>query len=168
MPWETGAQRSRVQRPAPRASRLQVVPRVQRARGSHFVLLVAGMLVTGLIGLLLLNLSMQKGAFELAGLQEQTSVLRTSEQALAFELERSQSTEQLVLRAKAEGMVPNANPVFLDLSDGTILGTPVPAQPRYVPPAPQEQSEAPLAPEPRERAAAGVRERVPGGAGGDR
>jgi hypothetical protein len=141
---------------------------VQRTRGSHFVVLVAGMLVTGLIGLLLLNLSMQKGAFELAGLQERTAVLRTGEQALAFELERRESTEQLVQRAKAEGMVPNANPVFLDLSDGSILGTPVPAEPRALPPPPKQQSDTPIVPSPRHRAAPRTAGRTPDGAGGDR
>jgi hypothetical protein len=102
---------------------------VQRARGSQFVVLVAGMLVSGLIGLLLLNLSMQKGAFELARLEEQTSALRTGEQSLTFDLDRLESTQHLYRRARTLGMVPNSSPVFLDLTDGSVIGTPVPAAP---------------------------------------
>jgi hypothetical protein len=129
MPWSTGAARSRASHPAARGPRLQVVPRVQRARGSQFVVLVAGMLVSGLIGLLLLNLSMQKGAFELARLEEQTSALRTGEQSLTFDLDRLESTQHLYRRARTLGMVPNSSPVFLDLTDGSVIGTPVPAAP---------------------------------------
>jgi hypothetical protein len=132
IPWSTGVARSRVLASVPRGPRLQVVPRVQRARGSQFVILVAGMLVSGLIGLLLLNLSMQKGAFELARLQEQTGALRTSEQSLTFDLDRLESTQHLYRRAQALGMVPNSSPVFLDLTDGSVIGTPVPASPAPV------------------------------------
>jgi hypothetical protein len=135
MPWGTGA--SRAPRPDSRPAgrpRLQVVPRVQRARGSRFVVLVAAMLVGGLIGLLMLNLSMQKGAFELAGLQEQTRALKTTEQSLAFDMERLESTQHLSRKATALGMVPNTNPVFLDLTDGSIMGTPEPAAPGAVVP----------------------------------
>jgi hypothetical protein len=96
------------------------------------VVLIAGMLVSGLIGLLLLNLSMQKGAFELARLQEQTVALRTGEQALTFELDRLGSTQHLYRRAEALGMVPSSTPVFLDLTDGSVIGTPVPAPPPLV------------------------------------
>jgi len=112
-----------------------VVPRFQRARGSRFVMLVAGLLVSGLLGLLLLNLSMQKGAFELAGLQAETARLRTAEQSLAFDIERLESTAHLDRRADALGMVPNSNPVFLDLTDGSVAGKPVPATPGVVPAA---------------------------------
>ena len=137
IPWSSSTARSRAPHPAAPGARLHVVPRVQRARGSHFVVLVAGMLVSGLIGLLLLNLSMQKGAFELARLQEQTVALRTGEQALTFELDRLGSTQHLYRRAQALGMVPSSSPVFLDLTDGSVIGTPVPAAPPPVEVEPQ-------------------------------
>jgi hypothetical protein len=104
-----------------------VVPRVRRARANRFLLLVAGLLVGGLVGLLLLNLSMQKGAFELAAIQQQTAQLDTAEQALAYDLQRMESTSRLARRATQLGMVRNDNPVFLDLTDGSVIGAPVPA-----------------------------------------
>lgn len=126
-----GAARARATRPVPpRAPALQVVPRNAGVRrGSGFVVLVAALLVSGLIGLLLLNLSMQKGAFELAGLQASTTELQVQEQALDQELEGIQSTQSLARQATGQGMVPSSNPMFLDLSDGSIVGQPVPAAP---------------------------------------
>ncbi|MDQ3627629.1 MAG: septum formation initiator family protein [Actinomycetota bacterium] len=113
---------------AARAPELQVVAgSVVVRRGSGFVVVVAVMLVGGLVGLLLLNLSMQKGAFELAGLQARSGELKVQQQALDQQLERIQSTHRLALRATEHGMVPSANPMFLDLSDGSVIGEPVPA-----------------------------------------
>jgi hypothetical protein len=124
---------------------LQLVPRPSRTRGNRFLVLVAGLLVSGLIGLLLLNLSMQKGAFELAGIQQQTADLRTSEQALAYDMQRLESTSSLWRRAADLGMVLNTTPVFLDLTDGSIIGDPVPASAPVV-----------VAPEPVQRQPPGV------------
>lgn len=143
MPRGTGAASSRAPRPAARTTPLQLVPRPSRTRGNRFLVLVAGLLVSGLIGLLLLNLSMQKGAFELAGIQQQTADLRTSEQALAYDTQRLESTSSLWRRAADLGMVLNTTPVFLDLTDGSIIGDPVPASaPVVVVPEPVQRQRA--------------------------
>ncbi|MGI8614231.1 MAG: hypothetical protein ACR2KL_09890 [Nocardioidaceae bacterium] len=84
-------------------------------------------LVAGLVGLLLLNLSMQNGAFELAGLQTQSDALHTQQQALTLDVESASSTQHLANKAVALGMVPNPDPVFLNLSDGSVTGHPTPA-----------------------------------------
>jgi len=124
---------------------LQVVPgRVVVRRGSGFIVVLAMLLVSGLVGLLLLNLSMQKGAFELAGLQAQTSELQVQEQALDQQLERLESTQNLARRATRQGMVPSTGPVFLDLSDNSIIGDPIPAVPGL--PLPGLQPRAPRPP----------------------
>ena len=129
MPWGTSPSRSRSPRPAPpRGPQLQVVPRTARAGANRFLVLVAGLLIGGLIGLLLLNLSMQKGAFELAAIESQTETLRTQEQELSYEMQRLGSTDHLKRRATNLGMVHYPNPVFLNLADGSIIGDPVPAE----------------------------------------
>ena len=125
LPW--GASPSRAPRQAPRWPQLQVVPRTARTRANRFLILVAGLLVGGLVGLLLLNLSMQKGAFELAAIEAQTESLRTQEQELSYEMQRLGSTDHLKRRATNLGMVPYPNPVFLDLADGSVIGDPMPA-----------------------------------------
>jgi len=125
----SGAARAAATRPIPpRAPELQIVVGSSAARrGSGFIVILALLLISGLVGLLLLNLSMQKGAFELAGLQARTEELKVHQQALDQQLERVQSTQKLARRATGHGMVPSTNPVFLDLSDGSIIGDPVPA-----------------------------------------
>ena len=160
MPWGTGPARSRSPRPAARAPQLQVVPSISRVRANRFLILVAGLLVGGLIGLLLLNLSMQKGAFELAAIEAQTDDLRTQEQELSYDMQRLGSTQHLKRRATNLGMVAYPHPVFLDLADGSVIGDPVPAQP---PPVvltdmrpPRGQTEDP---------GSGTRERRPGQGG---
>jgi hypothetical protein len=156
MPWGAGPARLRTPRTAARTS-LQVVPQVRGARANHFLLLVAGLLVGGLVGLLLLNLSMQKSAFELAAIQQRTVLLNTEEQALSYDLQRLESTSRLARRATQLGMVRNDNPVFLDLTDGSVIGNPVPAPPPVLVAVPEAGREKPedSVPPTDERGAAG-------------
>ena len=140
MSWSTGAVRARVSRIRPHSgtrSRLSVVPpRAATARSGPFVLLVAAILVTGLVGLLMLNLSMQKASFQLASLQDRSDALQTREQRLDVTVDRLSSSDRLTDEATRMGMVPNPNPVFLDLSNGKVIGDPAVAQPRVVPAPP--------------------------------
>jgi hypothetical protein len=140
MSWSTGAVRARVSRIRPDSgtrSRLSVVPpRATTARSGPFVLLVAAILVTGLVGLLMLNLSMQKASFQLASLQDRSDALQTREQRLDVTVDRLSSSDRLTDEATRMGMVPNPNPVFLDLSNGKVIGDPAVAQPRVVPAPP--------------------------------
>lgn len=140
MSWSTGAVRARVSRIRPDSgtrSRLSVVPpRATTARSGPFVLLVAAILVIGLVGLLMLNLSMQKASFQLASLQDRSDALQTREQRLDVTVDRLSSSDRLTDEATRMGMVPNPNPVFLDLSNGKVIGDPAVAQPRVVPTVP--------------------------------
>ena len=90
------------------------------------VFVVAAM-ASGLVGLLLLNIAMQNAAFELARLEAQAEDLHIRQQALDLEVDRLASPIQLAERAEAQGMVPNTNPVFLDVASGEVIGTPTPA-----------------------------------------
>jgi len=92
--------------------------------------LVVAVMATGLVGLLLLNIAMQNAAFQLAQLESRAQALHIRQQQLGLEVDRLASPEHLAQRASAQGMVPNTNPVFLDISNGgRVIGTPVPAQP---------------------------------------
>ncbi|WP_167008391.1 cell division protein FtsL [Mumia sp. ZJ430] len=116
-------------RPAQQPRRdLRVVPAPRTGSPrAPFVLLVVTLLAGGLIGLLLLNTSMQNGAFELAKLEKKAETLQSEHAQLALEVERRSTPAALAERASGLGMVPNTNPVFLRLPDGTVVGDPVPA-----------------------------------------
>ncbi|HEY8457918.1 MAG TPA: septum formation initiator family protein [Actinopolymorphaceae bacterium] len=119
--------------------RLYPVPdRVVQAGPVPFVLLVVGILGIGLVGLLLLNTSLQRGSFEIHDLVTQNAELEDRETALRQQVARLKAPESLDRRARALGMVPNQNPVFLRLSDGAVLGSAEPAQPAAPPPQPRQ------------------------------
>lgn len=100
-----------------------------RARRAPFVVVMLTVLAAGLVGLILLSTAMQAQSFRIAELQKEATLLEARRQQLAAEVDRAQSPSGLAERALAEGMVPNANPVFLRLSDGKVIGEPVPAEP---------------------------------------
>lgn len=124
-------------------ARLTVVPRRRRTRAARmpFVMLVSLVLLGGVIGLLLFNTSMQQASFAATALEEQANTLNAREQTLQMELEVLRNPQRVAEHAQNLGMVPAANPVFLRLSDGKVLGERVPATPanrlrvRPLPPA---------------------------------
>ena len=140
------ALRARVPRLAGAAlerARLTVVPRRRRRRSSPvpFLLVVSMVAVGGIVGLLLFNTSMQQASFAATALEEQANTLTAREQTLQMELEVLRDPQRVAEHAQNLGMVPSANPVFLRLADGKVLGKRVPATPanglrvRPLPPA---------------------------------
>jgi len=108
---------------------LRLVPSVPvDAPRAPFIVFVIAVLGVGLIGLLLLNTSLQKRAFDLSSLQRSTAALADQQSDLEQKAAGLSAPEAVAARAVELGMVPNTNPVFLRLSDGKVLGIPVPAQ----------------------------------------
>ncbi len=133
---------SPARRPGPTLTRM--IPgrrgRDRRAARAPFVLLVVALLATGLISLLLLNASVNQGAFQLSKYKKQTQQYTDQEQALQQDVARDSAPGALDRRAHALGMVPGGNPAFLR-PDGTVKGvpglaTPAPAPPPVAPPVP--------------------------------
>lgn len=111
-------------------ARLTVVPRrTQKAPRVPFVSLVSLLLVTGVVGLLLFNTSMQQSSFVATSMEEQATVLAAKEESLQMQLEQLRDPQRVATRAKRMGMVPASSPAFIRLSDGEILGKPLPAEP---------------------------------------
>ncbi|WP_171171261.1 septum formation initiator family protein, partial [Streptomyces sp. I05A-00742] len=96
------------------------------ARRTPFVLLVVVLLGSGLIGLLLLNSSLNQGSFELSRLQRKTTELTDQQQALQQEVDQLAAPDALERRARELGLVPGGSPAFLN-PDGTVNGVPAPA-----------------------------------------
>lgn len=93
-----------------------------------FVAAVVALLVSGLIGLLVLNTVLAKDAFRLHALQVADRQLADREQALTREVEALRAPAALAAKASALGMVQAGPPAFLRLPDGAVLGAAVPAQ----------------------------------------
>src|SRR5688500_18215975 len=89
-----------------------------------FVLFVVALLAAGLVGLLLLNTELQRGTFQVTSLNTQADQLRDQQEQLERQVRTLESPQNLAERAYKMGMVPNPNPVFLQLSDGKVLGVP--------------------------------------------
>jgi hypothetical protein len=83
-----------------------------------------------LVGLILISTAMQAQTFELAKLTSEARELETAQEALEREVSKLESPENLGPLAVAYGMVPNQTPVYLQLSDGTVKGSPKPAEER--------------------------------------
>jgi hypothetical protein len=84
-------------------------------------------LALGLIGVLLLNTIISQGAFRQHELEIDLILTAEEEEALARAVQQAEAPIEVERKARALGMVPAAAPVFLRLSDGAILGEPVPA-----------------------------------------
>lgn len=117
-------------RPQPKRGLRLVAPVANRARRMPFVVVLLAIIGSGLVGLILISTAMQAQTFELAELTAEARQLETTQEALQREVSELESPENLGPLAVAYGMVPNQTPVYLQLSDGTVKGSPKPAEER--------------------------------------
>ncbi len=121
--------RSSRQPVAKQVKRLRIVaPPKSEAAKMPFVAVVIALLSAGLVGLIFLSTVLQSQAFAIADLNKRAAGLETTQQALSHDLQRMQSPQGVAAAAANLGMVPNANPVFLRLSDGKVIGEAEPAK----------------------------------------
>jgi hypothetical protein len=83
-----------------------------------------GLLVAGLIGLLLLNVSLERGAYQLKASEREIAQLQEQRQELHEELVVLQAPQNLAGAAQDLGMVRNPNAAFVRSPDGQVLGVP--------------------------------------------
>jgi hypothetical protein len=108
--------------------RLSLVPPARTgAPRAPFVVLLGTLLTAGLAGLLFLHTALAEDSFRLHDLQNRSAALTDREQALEQEVAKQASPRRLAASAEALGMVRSANPAFIRLSDGKVLGKPKPA-----------------------------------------
>jgi hypothetical protein len=109
-----------------RSSRAGVAPRDRSPR--HRLLLAStAALAAGFFAVLLINTIISQGAFRQHELEIQLILLAEEEEALTRAVQQAEAPREVEKAARKLGMVPAAAPVFLNLSDATILGEPVPA-----------------------------------------
>ncbi len=101
-----------------------VTSREQRRARPRYVYALVG--VAGLFAIflaqLLLSIGVSDGAYAIAKLQAQEKELARTGQALTEQLDTLGSPQNLAMNAESLGMVSNATPVYLRLSDGAVLG----------------------------------------------
>jgi hypothetical protein len=125
-------------RPAPSVPRLRVVTPPARVRSrAGLTVLCLILLAGGLVGLLMVNISLSHGSYTLHDLQDKQTRLLEQQQALQEELDRVQTPQHLAAAAQSYGMVPAPRPAFLRLGDGDVLGAPAAAK---TPPPPRVMS----------------------------
>ena len=119
--------RSRALRPIaglPRPRLTVVAKAATRAPRVPFVVLVVTLLVGGLVGLLLLNTALQRGAYTTTALRDQAAALDIRQQQLEVRVDQMGEPQRLARRAVGLGMVADSTPGYLELSTGRIVGTP--------------------------------------------
>jgi cell division protein FtsB len=143
------AARGQVPGRAPQAPRLRVVtaPRHTRSRAGLVAACVA-LLALGLVGLLLLDVSLERGTYELRDQNVRAEQLREQEQKLQQQIQDLTAPQNLAAQARRLGMVDAAGaPVFV-LPNGRTVGVPqhAAAAPSPTVTAKPAQSRTPAAP----------------------
>lgn len=119
----TGRQRlPRLAGDAVERARLRVVPRTARPPARvPFIGLVSLILLTGVVGLLLFNTSLQQASFAATALEAEADTLSAREQALRMDIAEQRDPQQIAQRAQRMGMVIPTVPTFLTLG-GDVRG----------------------------------------------
>jgi len=94
---------------------------------ASFLFLVLGVVVTGVLGVLVLNTKINENAFRLDELRNRQAALDLREQQLSQDLDERESPGNLAAAAKRLGLVPAGPLAFINLPDGRIVGVPQPA-----------------------------------------
>ena len=127
------AQPQPLHRPSERPSHIEIVTttkaqRKARPRMLYAVVTVASFFVI-LAAQLLLSIVVTQGAYEIDSLQYEQKVLIRTEQSLLEDLSLYSSSQNLAAQAAGLGMVPNATPYSLDITDGSVFRLPGSADP---------------------------------------
>jgi hypothetical protein len=120
--------RSRSQRPLRAVAR----PASHLAR-FPFLLVLIGLFGIGMVGLLMLNTTLQSQAFESRTLNRQATELAYTQADLENQLAALAAPQELARRASELGMRPNPFPAFLVLPSGKVVGKAIPVNGHEVP-----------------------------------
>jgi len=112
---------------APDRAPLRVAPPAPvAAPRAPFVALVLAIVITGVLGILVLNTKINENAFRLDHLRTRQAALDQQEEQLNQQLADQESPNSLAAAARRLGLVPAGTPAFITLPDGRVLGVPQP------------------------------------------
>ncbi|WP_066301304.1 hypothetical protein [Arthrobacter luteolus] len=117
------------QAPAPRRrTPLSLVPAAARRRRVPVAALCFAVLAAGLAAVLLLNISVSSGQYQLVQLQNQRTELVQKNEALTQQVENHQAPQVLAATAAELGMVASPSFGTIDLQTLAVTGNPEPAK----------------------------------------
>jgi len=93
-----------------------------------YAVTVIGSLGVLMFSQLALSIALSDGAYTIDRLEATQKEQSRTEQLVTEDLGRLSSPQNLAVNAEALGMVQNANPVWLRMSDGAVIGTPIAAE----------------------------------------
>ena len=96
----------------------------RRLSAIPFVLVVAVVLAVGMVGVLLLTMTLQSQAFAVRDRQHAADELGYRLADLQAQISEARSSGQLGIKASLLGMRPNPHPVLLVIPDGRVVGSP--------------------------------------------
>jgi hypothetical protein len=105
----------------------------QRLARFPFLLVLIGTFGLGMVGLLMLNTTLQNQAFQARSLNRQATELTYVQAGLENRLDQTAAPAELARLASRAGMRPNPHPAFLVLPEGKIIGEPTPVSGREMP-----------------------------------
>jgi hypothetical protein len=116
------------ERPTPRLVEVVSTREQRRARprAAYAIVSTAGVFAI-LLAQLLLSISLSEGAYRIAGLQSAATELDRNAQVLHESLDTLRSPQNLAANAESLGMVANASPAYLRMTDAVVLGAPIAA-----------------------------------------
>ena len=143
-------------RPRPPAPRLKVVAPARSGSRTGLALLAVALLAGGLMTLLVLNISLSRGSYQLSDAQLEGRRLAERQQALEEEIEAARAPQRLAARARDLGMVPAPNTAFVELPSGKVRGRPAEAK---APPKPKPKPKASTRPKSAKSTTSGAADR---------
>jgi hypothetical protein len=114
-------------RPRPQAPRLKVVAPARSGSRTGLALFAVALLAGGLITLLMLNISLSRGTYQLSDAKTEQRKLEERRQALQEEIQAASAPQRLASRARDLGMVPAPNTAFVEVPSGKVRGKPAAA-----------------------------------------
>ena len=130
--WTPLAARNEERRRSERPLRAVARPASRLAR-FPFLLVLIGLFGIGMVGLLMLNTTLQSQAFESRTLNRQATELAYTQADLENQLAALAAPQELARRASELGMRPNPFPAFLVLPSGKVVGEAIPVNGHEVP-----------------------------------
>jgi hypothetical protein len=148
VPWQpairTAGERTGQDRQSARRTPLALVPAPRRKSGRGFVALCVGILLVALMTVLVTNIAVSNGQYQLVSLKNEQLDLNQSNERLRQQVEHLQAPQNLAAEAGELGMVNPGSIAAIDLSTGNVTGSPTPADAED---KPSDRVAAPASPE---------------------